>query len=408
MNEKLTLFDYEGFLPDDQQENLDDERGSLDTSDVVLYSTDWTVESVINQVHKKRINLNPSFQRRQAWSVSHRSKFIESLMLNIPIPQIVLAEDPNSKGHYIVIDGKQRLLSLVQYVQSKDQNQINEVKYNTYKLKGLSKGIDETEIYNGKKFFELPSSVQAQIENTVLRTVIIRSVKNEKFLYEAFLRLNQGSKSLSPQELRQALAPGYFIDWLDDYVCASESLQKALRIDSPDPRMRDTEVALRFMAYSEALNGYDGKFRQFLDNYLLEKNKQYQAEISNKPDVAEKLERAIETTISIFEDNAFEKFDPKTEQFGRKFNRAVFDSMTFFFSDAKVSKEALEKKDAIISAFKNLCLSSPDYVSSVESSFKDVKQTYSRLRLWGDQLSQILEARIPLVEIENNRIVIKE
>ena len=78
--------------------------------DAVVTATDWTVETLISQLNKRNIKLDPSFQRRDAWTIRRKSEFIESLFLGLPVPQVVLAESKEKKGSYIVLDGKQRLL----------------------------------------------------------------------------------------------------------------------------------------------------------------------------------------------------------------------------------------------------------------------------------------------------------
>ncbi len=67
-------------------------------SDAVLWGTDWTTETVISQLKKKNIELSPSFQRRDAWGEDRKSGFIESIILGLPIPQIILAERKDKKG----------------------------------------------------------------------------------------------------------------------------------------------------------------------------------------------------------------------------------------------------------------------------------------------------------------------
>jgi len=92
----------------------EDDLTSLDPSllgKAVVSSTDWTAETTIAQLAKGNISLDPIFQRRDAWTQSGKSKFIESIIW-LPIPQVVLAESPEKKGAFIVIDGKQRLLTL--------------------------------------------------------------------------------------------------------------------------------------------------------------------------------------------------------------------------------------------------------------------------------------------------------
>src|ERR1700730_10854943 len=105
------------FFPPEGVESEEDLQ-SLDPSILgraVVSSTDWTAETIIGQLAKHNISLDPIFQRRDAWTLPRKSKFIESIILGLPIPQIVLAEAEDKKGSFVVIDGKQRLLSLQQF-----------------------------------------------------------------------------------------------------------------------------------------------------------------------------------------------------------------------------------------------------------------------------------------------------
>lgn len=98
------------------QENEDDVVVQLSSfQQAVIWGTDWTTGTIVNQLNKGNIDLDPKFQRREAWSPSRKSRFIESLILGLPIPEIILAERKDKKGTYIVIDGKQRLISIRQF-----------------------------------------------------------------------------------------------------------------------------------------------------------------------------------------------------------------------------------------------------------------------------------------------------
>src|SRR5688572_29177948 len=99
-------------------ENEDDDLVSNDIElmkGVLVSDSDWTAETILSQLKKGNIALNPKFQRRDAWNDERKSRFIESLLLNIPIPQLVLAELQGTRGKYVVIDGKQRLLALQRF-----------------------------------------------------------------------------------------------------------------------------------------------------------------------------------------------------------------------------------------------------------------------------------------------------
>ena len=119
----------------EEQQELEEDIGQLDQSSfssAVVSANDWTTETLLNQINKGNIQLNPDFQRRDAWDKKRKSKFIESLILGLPIPQVVLAESKERRGAYIVLDGKQRLLSIRQFASDAD----DEV-YEQLKLTGL-------------------------------------------------------------------------------------------------------------------------------------------------------------------------------------------------------------------------------------------------------------------------------
>ena len=228
------------------QENEEDVIVQLDEfHQAVIWGTDWTTDTIVNQLNKGNIDLNPKFQRREAWTGPRKSKFIESLILGLPIPQIILAERKEKKGTYIVIDGKQRLLSIRQFF-----SKPNDADFPQLKLTSL----DSLNIINQHSFVDLQTNPGLEdyataIENQTIRTIVIKNWPNEAFLYNVFLRLNTGSLPLAPQELRQALHPGPFIDFADDFSIQSEQIKKTLNLKKPDYRMRDVELVIRFYSF---------------------------------------------------------------------------------------------------------------------------------------------------------------
>ena len=222
----------------------------------VLFNTDWTVSTIVQQIERGNINLDPDFQRRSAWDRERRSQLIESLVIGLPIPNIVLAESKDSRGKFMVIDGKQRLSTLYDYVSATSKD--------NFSLRGLVIRDD----LNGLKFYNLRQDFSDDanfLENAPIRTVVIRNLPTEYFLYVIFDRLNSGSLPLSPQELRRALQPGPFLNYLDEYLKASEPAKEALGLSVPDRRMRDSELVLRYVAFENSYPTYSGDFKAFLD-----------------------------------------------------------------------------------------------------------------------------------------------
>lgn len=351
---------------------------------VLVTDTDWTAETILSQLKKGNILLNPKFQRRDAWNNDRKSRFIESLLLGIPIPQLVLAELPDQRGRYVVIDGKQRLLTLQKF--SGHQGEL--------KLSGLTIRTD----LNGKTWSNIqagqgkPDDCSA-FENSAIRTTLIKGYKSEKALYVIFHRLNSGSVPLSPQELRHVLHPGPFIDFAFEFSERSSTLISLLGRDGkPDFRMRDVEMLIRFFGFSHFLPSYQGDLKEFLDLTVKNLNKSWNTNESGIKSLAIECENSINATIEIFGENAFSKSTAKGYE--HRFNRAVFDIMTFYFKDPAIRLKAIDNKEAIRSVFIELC-NEPPFRKSLESTTKSYDATMTRLKWWGNALQGIIDVNIP-------------
>ncbi|AEW73709.1 DUF262 domain-containing protein [Enterobacter ludwigii] len=361
---------YELQIPDNQQEDEDDLNNTISFKESVVMNADWTIETIDNQIKKGNIDLQPSFQRRGAWDDKRKSRLIESIVVGMPVPNIVLAEQKDHRGRFIVIDGKQRLMA------------INEFLADGFKLKGL----DIRPELNGQKYSELPSEDREYLDNSTLRSTVIRSWKDENFLYAIFYRLNSGSLPLSPQELRKALIGGKLLDEIETYLTQSNQFH-VLFGQSLDKRMRDSELVLRFIAYNKRVEEYRGNFKEFLDEIVeyYEKNwSNYQQEVV---DALGSLNLALDTTIQIFAENSFKKW--LGTRYERVINRAIFDCIARFFSDPNVSTKALQNTAAVEQAFQELCMDQ-EYRDSVEKTPKTTSATHTRIDMWGQKLANVL------------------
>lgn len=375
-------------LPEDQQEDLDDL--ALENNwyyGATLWSTDWTTETITSQLKKGNINLSPKFQRRNAWDDKRKSLFIESLFLGLPVPQLILAEEKTKKGSFLVIDGKQRLLALRQFVADTDDKDFTSLRL---------KGLDEKDNLNGKNYSDLKNENSDEIntfDNQSIRTVVIRNWKEDKYLHAVFLRINTGSVQLSPQELRQALLPGYFSDYIDDFSTESETLKTFLGLKEPDFRMRDVEIVLRYFAYKFFADEYSGNFKKFLDDTSRRLNSQWDKERNNIEAASSELNRGLEFITSIFgKTGACRKW--AVERYERRINRAVFDVMIYYFSDEAVRKKGQKKEKRIESAFKRLCEADMTFLSSIETTTKSQLANWTRFDVWSKALNKILGTKL--------------
>jgi len=227
----------------------------------------------------------------------------------------------------------------------------------------------------------------AFLENQPIRTIVIKNYPHESFLYEVFLRLNTGSKPLSPQELRQALHPGSFTSYLDVRAATSDVLKEILNRKTPDFRMRDVELLLRELSYVFFLKDYDGDLKSFLDNTCKTLNKNWEAARSKVEEYCNEFEKAHEFTTSIFGKNAYRKY--LKGEFVNRFNRGVLDSMAFYFVESKVRDSLKDKKEDVYKAFIELCKTDSEYMDAIESTTKTIPATLYRIVRWGSVLKDL-------------------
>lgn len=365
----------------------------------VIWGTDWTTETINTQMVKGNIDLTPKFQRRDAWNNSEKSCLIESLMLGIPVPPIILAESKTKRNTYIVIDGKQRLLSIRRFYAEKQA--LDSDKTNEFKPLKLS-GLVVLKELNGKTKNQINNDYITNLENQAIRTVIIKNWPDEAFLYTVFLRLNTGSKKLSPQELRQALKPGDFLSYLDDATAASTTMRKMLRTKIADPRMRDIELALRFYAFKYFVTSFNGNLKEFLDYTCEQLNMRWAEEADAFKRDFLALENAIDFSYTLMEnDSPFSRYSEDNSS--NRFNRSIYELFSFYFSNEEIRNAIECKKSEFILKFKELN-NNPEFISAVSDTTKSPIKVVARFSLFANVLKEFYSAKIPTLELQDNKI----
>ena len=246
--------------PDFEDSDVDEVPEPLDvTADerkLVTQPYDYSVDQLLTHVEKAKILLmEVPYQREYVWDDTKASRLIESLLLNVPIPVCYFAE--NEDGSWEVIDGLQRVQSIVRYLT------------NQFALRGLSV---LTEL-NGKTFEKLPGRDQRRIESRTLRFVVVTDESHPDIKFDVFERLNTGAVKLTAQELRNCIYRGTLNDdlrRLADYAALRAALGRP-----KDPRMRDEEMVLRFLALFEDLPGYKPPLSQYLNEYMRGRRKEH-------------------------------------------------------------------------------------------------------------------------------------
>lgn len=384
-NEENIQFDSVG------EETAEEFEVNVDTiHQAVIWGTDWTTETINMQMVKQNIDLSPDFQRRDAWSNQDKSRLIESLILNIPVPPIILAENKNKRNSYIVIDGKQRLLSISRFY--------GDSGFDPLKLSGLSILRE----LNGKTKEQIPDELIRAFENETIRTIIIKNWPDEAFLYTVFLRLNTGSKKLSPQELRQALKPGPFLKYLDTATAESDAVKKMLNNKKADARMKDVELALRYYAFKYYITQFDGNLKDFLDNTCDKLNKLWDIDSEKYIKDFINLEESIKAAYSLIDNGApFSRFENGISS--RRFNRSIFELFSYYLSDDTIRSALFCNKDIFLDEFKKLN-DDPAFIAAISDTTKEPDKVVARFNLFANMLHEITKLNITTFKLNEGKI----
>lgn len=196
---------------------------SRDTASVFQLKRKW--EKVPSM-----LDLTPDFQRELVWPSRKKCELIESILMGIPLPAFYVREKDN--GVYIVVDGKQRLTTLFDYIDGK------------FKLEGLKilKGI------NTKYFKDLTTLQQNKLEDYSLLLNIIKSPTSDRVIFDLFDRVNRGGVTLNNQEMRNALYQGSSTK-LINALAKNEAFIDATEKSAKPKHMKDRYLVLRFLAF---------------------------------------------------------------------------------------------------------------------------------------------------------------
>lgn len=201
------------------------------------YGGDFLIRQLTSMIEEDEIE-TPKIQRHYVWTNKIASRFIESILLDLPLPSIFLAK--NESGKFVIVDGLQRLTTLYKYIVDETVNG------KTFKL-STSKDIRSE--WRGKAFRELTVEDQRRLKNKLLHAIIVEQKEPTNFdgLFLIFERINTGGLQLNQQEIRNAIFQ-YPINSLIDELNRDKVWRKMFGMDEPHARMRDNEMILRFLA----------------------------------------------------------------------------------------------------------------------------------------------------------------
>jgi Protein of unknown function DUF262 len=269
-------------------------------SQIIPVKIDLPMLTLKTQIDEQ-INLRPDFQRRDRWTNESRSRYIESIVMNVPVPPVFLGEE--EYGKYVVLDGRQRLTAAYMFLSNqlrleglKVWNELNGLTYEEIKKKGFA----------------------ATIERRFLPAILLTKESSPEVKYEVFDRLNTGGVIAEPMEVRNAVFRGKFNEALHSFSEDSNFRRLwgipagndpvALEKNALYRRMDDLELVLRFFALRAAtLQGR--RFKDHLSIFMQERNAAYETELSLQEEDNKLFRGAVANCFHVFGDTAFRKAD---------------------------------------------------------------------------------------------------
>ncbi|MDR3339230.1 MAG: DUF262 domain-containing protein [Candidatus Symbiothrix sp.] len=229
----------------------------LEEKEPVAFDTrEYPVEVLIDKYQSEEFVI-PKYQRSFVWEEDKEkmSKFIESIILDLPIPYLFFADDKET-GKLEIVDGSQRIRT------------VNSFKNNEFELEGLEK----LDLLNGFKFSDLPESRQRRFLRKTLRSIELTEKASSDVRRDLFERINTRPYDLLPMELRKGLYDGEFYNFIEE--CSNNELFVHLCPISEKRKNRGEaqELVLRYFAYADNYQNFVHSVEDFMDDYMKDKH----------------------------------------------------------------------------------------------------------------------------------------
>lgn len=246
-----------------QVEQLDDVL-----SKVAVTSLDLSFNELADMYSTGELNILPEFQRMFRWSIEAQSRFIETLVLGLPIPPIYVVEE--DQGAYVLIDGLQRISSYLHF-----RGLLNAPSYKPPIKQGDYLELFDCDIIdalNGMTYEDLSTALKIKLKRAFVRVEVIKRTSDNRFKYHMFKRLNTGGVALSAQQMRNCTIR--MLDaTLNDFIMnlSDRDVYKRCIANLTDDQRYDwfdQELVLRFFAFKNFRETYKHDVSEFLTTYM--------------------------------------------------------------------------------------------------------------------------------------------
>ena len=349
-----------------EENNVEDQTDSDDTVvafqyDITSFGADYDVEGLVKRLNRGDIFV-PHFQREYVWNIAEASRFVESLLLGLPVPGIFLAREAES-NKLIVIDGQQRLKTLQFFYNGFFNPHPDDKRKRIFKLFNVQNRFE------GIAHEDLDEEDRIFLDNSIIHATIVKqeNPKNDSSsIYHVFERLNTGGRKLEPQEIRSAIYHGSFLERIEK-INKNELWRK--NFGKPHSRLKDRELILRFFAFYSSWRQYSRPMKEFLNIFL--------ATYRNPSDeFLLGCENLFNSCIEII----FSSIGNKAFRTGKSsINAAVFDSVTVGVA-TRLTSDSRPVDTAKLRMLYAVLLTDSEYISFISKSPASESSVFGRMR----------------------------
>lgn len=345
--------EYEIALSDGVEDETLLENPEATKFSISSYGADYTVDSLVKRMRGNAFRI-PDFQRQFVWTSKHASKFIESLLMGLPVPGIFLYKEAETNEH-LVIDGQQRLRTLQAFYDGI-------LRGKEFKLQGVR------EPWAGKTYQTLDPADILKLDDSIVHATIFKQEKPEDVLdsiYFVFERINTGGIRLSPQEIRNCVSLGPFTE----RIRALNNQPDWRNVFGPlNNRSKDEELIVRFFALYRAGNSYTRPMNGFLNKFSARMNKL-------PPDELDKMDELFNKTISKINS----AIGSRAFRIIRALNAAAFDAVMVGLA-TRLQRPGIPTDADVRSAYDTL-ISKEEFRQACERATADEENVRKRLSL---------------------------
>ena len=335
------------------------------TYSITSYGADYPVDSLVKRLQSGDIAVPTfdwdstedtevvGFQREYVWPKPKADKFIESLLLGLPVPGVFLIKEKT--GRLLVLDGHQRLHTLRAYYDGV-------INGREYRL------VNVQDRFKNKRLKDLDVEDRRRIDNCIIHATVVKQdepTEDQSSIYIVFERLNTGGVNLQPQEIRVALYHGKLAKILR--TLSDEDTWRNL-YGKKSRRLKDMEMILRFFAFYYHLDSYRRPMKDFLNRYMASNRHLERQTAANLRDIFCKTTEVLDSVIGR------RAFRPKGPV-----NAAVIDSLMNGIAK-RIDRGKIVDYDELRRQYDAL-MSDKEYISAIETGTSQEANVETRMRL---------------------------